>query len=58
MNTSQWILDNNSLANQLLEDYSSKDIDNLKNFSKEKTALINSSMIKEMDSSPFKLKLF
>ena len=47
MNTSQWILDNNSLANQLLENYSAKDIDNLKHFSKEKNYLINRSMMSE-----------
>ncbi|CAD8154914.1 unnamed protein product [Paramecium octaurelia] len=54
LNSSQWMLDNNSTANQIMEDMSQKDIDNLKYFSIEK----NKSIMTELqESSPLRIRI-
>ncbi|CAD8066658.1 unnamed protein product [Paramecium sonneborni] len=54
LNSSQWILDNNSTANQIMDDMNQKDIDNLKHFSNEK----NKSIMTELqESSPLRIRI-
>ncbi|CAD8062746.1 unnamed protein product [Paramecium sonneborni] len=54
LNSSQWILDNNSTANQIMDDMTQKDIDNLKHFSNEK----NKSIMSELqESSPLRMRI-